>query len=220
MGFLEPERYFSRISYIDVQRDLLDLGLRHALLDIDNTILARDTHAVPRDVAVWLGKARTAGVDFCLVSNNWHESVLELAAELELPIVAKAMKPLPHGFVLGMRKLKAKKREYRGHRRSAVHRHRGGPRRRAGCVHAAAARRAGPSSYARASQHRGAPSSATANPNLLLRAGTSGFSCSRPRLRFSVHGGLCGRCCGVRSGFFVAGALRPAAFPEERASNE
>lgn len=108
MGFLEPERYFSRISHIDVQRDLLDLGLRHVLLDIDNTILARDTHAVPRDVAVWLGKARTAGIDFCLVSNNWHESVLELAAELELPIVAKAMKPLPHGFVLGMRKLKAK----------------------------------------------------------------------------------------------------------------
>lgn len=108
MGFLEPERYFSRISHIDVERDLLALGLRHALLDIDNTILARDTHAVPRDVAVWLAKARTAGVGFCLVSNNWHDSVLELAAELDLPIVAKAMKPLPHGFMLGMRKLKAK----------------------------------------------------------------------------------------------------------------
>lgn len=108
MGFFEPERYFSRISHIDVKKDLLDRGFRHVLLDIDNTILSRETHAIPRDVAVWLADARTAGVEFCLVSNNWHDSVLELAGKLDLPIVAKAMKPLPHGFVLGMRKLGAK----------------------------------------------------------------------------------------------------------------
>lgn len=104
MALLEPDRYFSRISHIDIQRDLLGRGLRCALIDIDNTILTRDTHEVPRDVGVWLGSARDAGVSFCLVSNNWHASVHQLAGELDLPIVAKACKPLPHGLYLGMRK--------------------------------------------------------------------------------------------------------------------
>lgn len=107
MSLLTPDRYFSRISAIDIDRDLLAAGLTCVLLDIDNTILARDTHEIPRDVGMWLGRARTAGVRFCLVSNNWHASVHQLAGQLDLPIVAKSMKPLPQGFLLGMRKLKA-----------------------------------------------------------------------------------------------------------------
>lgn len=80
------------------------------MLDIDNTILSRATHDVPRDVSVWLAEARTAGVAFCLVSNNWHKSVFELAARLDLPIVAKACKPLPHGFIMGMSRLGANRK--------------------------------------------------------------------------------------------------------------
>lgn len=111
MALLEPDRYFSRISHIDIQRDLLGCGLYCVLLDIDNTILTRDTHEVPRDVGLWLGRARDAGVEFCLVSNNWHASVYQLAGELDLPIVAKALKPLPHGLLLGMRKVGARSSE-------------------------------------------------------------------------------------------------------------
>ena len=110
MSLLEPDRYFSRITHIDVKRDLLARDLRFVLLDIDNSILTRDTHEVPRDVGVWLGQAREAGVSFCLVSNNWHASVHALAGELDLPIVAKACKPSPHGLLLGMRKLGARPR--------------------------------------------------------------------------------------------------------------
>ena len=72
MAYLQPERYFSRISHINIKRDLLDCGFRFVLLDIDNTILSRATHDVPRDVGLWLAQARDAGVQFCLVSNNWH----------------------------------------------------------------------------------------------------------------------------------------------------
>ena len=105
MGLLQPDRYFSRLSHIDIGRDLLGQGLSHVLLDIDNTILTRDTHEVPRDARVWLARARDAGIGVCLVSNNWHASVHELAGELDLPIVAKALKPLPHGLVIARRKL-------------------------------------------------------------------------------------------------------------------
>ena len=62
MALLTPDRYFSRISAIDIERDLLGCGLTHVLLDIDNTVRARDTGCVPRDVGMWLGRAREAGV--------------------------------------------------------------------------------------------------------------------------------------------------------------
>ena len=103
MAFLEPDRYFARISRIDIDRDLLALDFRNVLLDVDNTILTRDTHEVPRDVGFWLAKARDAGITFCLVSNNWHEGVYQLANRLSLPIVAKAVKPLPPAFLMALR---------------------------------------------------------------------------------------------------------------------
>lgn len=109
MAFLKPDRYFSRISRIDIQRDLLDCGFRSVLMDVDNTILTRDTHEVPHDAGVWLGRARDAGLEFCLVSNNWHEGVYQLAERLELPIVAKAVKPLPPAFLMALHKIGAKR---------------------------------------------------------------------------------------------------------------
>lgn len=109
MSLFEPDRYFSRLSQVDIDRDLLALGYRHVLLDVDNTILTRDTHEVPRDVGLWLAKARSAGLDFCLVSNNWHEGVYQLANRLSLPIVAKAVKPLPPAFLMAMKKISAKR---------------------------------------------------------------------------------------------------------------
>lgn len=111
MSLVEPERYFSRISMIDIQKDIIDAGFSHVLLDIDNTILTRDTHEVPRDVSFWLSRARSAGLTFCLVSNNWHESVYDLAKRLDLPIVAKAVKPLPPAFLVALGKLGAKRKD-------------------------------------------------------------------------------------------------------------
>ena len=90
MAFLEPDRYFARISRIDIDRDLLALDFRNVLLDVDNTILTRDTHEV---------------------SNNWHEGVYQLANRLSLPIVAKAVKPLPPAFLMALRKVGAKRSE-------------------------------------------------------------------------------------------------------------
>lgn len=111
MAYLQPERYFSRISRIDIHRDLLSQGYRVVLLDIDNTIRSRATHDVPRDVGVWLASARDAGIEFCLVSNNWHADVHDLARRLSLPIVAKSCKPIPAGFLVALRRLGASKRE-------------------------------------------------------------------------------------------------------------
>lgn len=110
MAGIFPDRYFTRITSIDVQRDILDLGFVHVFLDIDNTILTRDTHEVPQDVSEWLNAARAAGVQFCLLSNNFHHGVFDLADRLDLPIVAKAVKPLPHAYIKAKKHMGAKRR--------------------------------------------------------------------------------------------------------------
>lgn len=105
MSLLQPERYFARTSAIDVQADILERGFAHVLLDVDNTIVSRADHQVPADVRKWVVSLQGAGVGLCFLSNNWHGSVFEMASELEIPIVAKACKPLPHGFLLAIRKI-------------------------------------------------------------------------------------------------------------------
>jgi uncharacterized protein len=110
MPVLRPNRYFKRITRIDIARDIKGCGYTHILLDIDNTILTRDTHLIPDDVALWLDSARSAGLTICLLSNNWHHGVYELADRLDLPLVAKAIKPLPFAYFAALRKLGAKRK--------------------------------------------------------------------------------------------------------------
>lgn len=105
MSLLDPDRYFARTSAVDVHADILDRGFTHVLLDVDNTIVSRADHQVPADVRNWIATLQRAGVRLCFLSNNWHGSVFEMASELGIPIVAKACKPLPHGFLLALRKI-------------------------------------------------------------------------------------------------------------------
>lgn len=98
MAGLGPTRVFDRISDIDLRADLLDRGLTCALLDIDNTIRSRVDGQVPPDVRSWMAHVRRAGVSLCLLSNNFHSNVPRLAAELDIPYVYRAVKPLPFGY--------------------------------------------------------------------------------------------------------------------------
>ena len=110
MSFTRPDRYLRRISDIDIKKDLLKAGYKNVLLDVDNTILTRDKSIVPIDVGHWLEDARHAGINFCLISNDWHQNVVSLAEELDLPIVVKSLKPLPMAFSRAMKKIGANKR--------------------------------------------------------------------------------------------------------------
>lgn len=109
MSLFQPDRYFSRITAIDIDRDLILVGYTNVLIDVDNTLRSRETGDIPRDVGVWLGNARDAGIRFCLLSNNWHDDVFAFAEELVLPIVAKACKPLPFGYRKALKRLNCNK---------------------------------------------------------------------------------------------------------------
>lgn len=111
MPFFRPNRLFTRVTAIDPVRDIADVGYRFALLDLDNTLLPRDTHQVPDDIRAWLDELAAAGVSSCILTNNWHHGAHEWARRLGLPIVSHAVKPLPFAYGVALRRLGARRRE-------------------------------------------------------------------------------------------------------------
>lgn len=91
--------------------ELASAGIRALLLDVDNTLLPRDTADVAPDVRAWIASLEAVGIAAYLVSNNWHDDIHDRAAAIGLPVVAKACKPLPFGFRVAMRRLGRKPSE-------------------------------------------------------------------------------------------------------------
>lgn len=104
MPIFRPDHYVANVHALDL-RSLQASGVRGLLLDIDNTIMARKTATVPQSSVAWIAEATSAGLSICLLSNNWHDYVHAFAAELGVPIVAKALKPFPFGFLRALRTL-------------------------------------------------------------------------------------------------------------------
>jgi len=97
-GLVEPTRFLRSVTGIDADW-LRSQGIRALLLDIDNTLVSREAESATDEVKGWLSDLVKAGFKPCLVTNNWHRVVLQHASELGLPIVRKAMKPLPFAFI-------------------------------------------------------------------------------------------------------------------------
>jgi HAD superfamily phosphatase (TIGR01668 family) len=104
MGLLSPTYYYRSVSDIDLDA-LRESGIDTLLVDIDNTILPRDTKRMPEELITWARRLSPQGFKVCLVSNNWHDHVKRTADALGLLMVPKALKPLPYGFRKAMRLL-------------------------------------------------------------------------------------------------------------------
>lgn len=96
--FLTPDLRFKRAE--DITPEMLSSsGFSALILDVDNTLVSRETNEMSDSVYSWIGGMKESGISCCLLSNNWHSTVLEHAFRLDVPIVNKAMKPLPTAFV-------------------------------------------------------------------------------------------------------------------------
>ncbi len=99
---LSPDLYITRVLDIDLD-GLAQRGIDTLLIDLDNTLLPRDTNVVPDELKAWAADVKRRGMRACLVSNNWHERVHNVAHELDIDLVAKAVKPLPFAFRRALR---------------------------------------------------------------------------------------------------------------------
>lgn len=104
MGLFTPDLYYTDVLAIDLD-DLRERGVRALLIDLDNTLLPRDTNVVTPELREWATTVADAGFGVCLVSNNWHERVHGVADALGFGLVPKALKPLPFAFRAAMRLL-------------------------------------------------------------------------------------------------------------------
>ncbi len=103
-GLLTPDMYYSSVAAIPLE-DLRDAGVTALLLDLDNTLLPRDTNVVPPEKKAWADTVRAAGMSACLISNNFHSRVKTVAEELGFELVDKALKPLPFAYGRALRLL-------------------------------------------------------------------------------------------------------------------
>ena len=109
MSLLSPDLYHTDVHAIDLDA-LSAAGIDTLLVDLDNTLLPRDTNEMPDELRAWAVELRSRGFRVCLVSNNWHERVHAVAQGLGFSLVAKAVKPLPFAFLRALRILGSDRR--------------------------------------------------------------------------------------------------------------
>ncbi len=97
MSLFEPDLYYRAVTDIDLD-ELMHRGVRTLLLDLDNTLVLRNTLEASNEVLAWLHTATAKGLNVIVVSNNWHERVQHASSSLGVPVVGRATKPLPSGF--------------------------------------------------------------------------------------------------------------------------
>ena len=92
----KPDIFVERVVDIPAQF-LRDRGRTGLLLDMDGTLKNFHDVRVPPGVINWMNILRDSGVRICLISNGRVNRIAKLAADLDVPFVAQAFKPFPHG---------------------------------------------------------------------------------------------------------------------------
>jgi HAD superfamily phosphatase (TIGR01668 family) len=110
VSVLSPDVYASSVQAIDLDA-LWHAGVRVLLLDLDNTLLPRDSNVVPNAAKAWAAGLAGRGFRACLISNNWHERARQVAGELGLDLVDHAIKPLPFAFLKALSRAGARRSE-------------------------------------------------------------------------------------------------------------
>ncbi|HTD32785.1 MAG TPA: YqeG family HAD IIIA-type phosphatase [Candidatus Elarobacter sp.] len=96
----------------DVPLDLLTkAGVRGIVVDLDNTVCAYHQPELAPGVADWVAAARGRGFALVLVSNNFSERVGAIGAQLGIPVVPNALKPLPFAFLRALKLLGTPRRD-------------------------------------------------------------------------------------------------------------
>lgn len=105
-----PREYLSSIYQLDVDR-LWRKGLRGLLIDLDNTLVPRDSNSAPDRLKKWFEDIVNKGFKVCIVSNNWSNRVETVAKDLDIPMVARAAKPRRQAFLQGMKCMETEPKE-------------------------------------------------------------------------------------------------------------
>ena len=86
------------------------LGVDCLLIDIDNTISTDHGTKLIEGLGGWIKKMKNEGVKLYIVSNARKSRVLPFSKKVGLDFVPLAMKPLPFGYLRGVKKSGGKRK--------------------------------------------------------------------------------------------------------------
>jgi hypothetical protein len=104
INYLKPDKIYDSVEEIDL-RELWREGFRGILLDLDNTIAARNSNFLQSKTKNWVSKAKKIGFKVCLISNNLEKRTSEVARELSVFYVARAGKPRKRAFLKALERI-------------------------------------------------------------------------------------------------------------------
>jgi hypothetical protein len=99
------DHHAETLTHVELD-ELAAAGIRGIVVDLDNTVCAYRRPELAPGVADWVAAARDRGFALVLVSNNFTERVASVGAQLGIPVVPNALKPLPFAFLRALKLLK------------------------------------------------------------------------------------------------------------------
>ena len=102
MKIFKPDYIFSKTTAITPQF-LKEQGITNLLLDVDNTLTTHNNPEPSEGIERWLEVMRENGVNMMIISNNNKDRVQPFADRLGLPYSSMSCKPLPIGYVRGLK---------------------------------------------------------------------------------------------------------------------
>jgi HAD superfamily phosphatase (TIGR01668 family) len=106
---LRPDSFADRLSGVSLD-DLAARGIRGIIVDLDNTLVGYGREHLEQEDAGWIAAAVARGFGIVLVSNNFTGRVDRISAELGVPGISSALKPLPYGFLRALKLLQTPKK--------------------------------------------------------------------------------------------------------------
>lgn len=86
-------------------------GIRAVFSDLDNTLIAWNNPNGTPELHQWMKELDQAGIPLIVISNNSKKRIGKAVADLDLPFMARSMKPFSYGITRARKKLGLKKHE-------------------------------------------------------------------------------------------------------------
>ena len=107
LQMMYPDEYLESTYQSDFE-EMYNKGYRGVLFDIDNTLVPHGAPADERAIALFR-RLKEIGFQTCLISNNKEPRVKSFCEQVGSSYIYKAGKPLPKGYLEGIRKMGIKK---------------------------------------------------------------------------------------------------------------
>lgn len=104
-----PDAFAERLSRVSLD-ELSRLGITGLIVDLDNTLVGYGEDELAPEDAAWMASAKARGVQMVLLSNNFTKRVDRVSAQVGVPAISSALKPLPWAFARALKVLGTPKR--------------------------------------------------------------------------------------------------------------